>query len=669
MGPALGARRGGRERDAAVIRPRRLSVQLILWFTAIALVPLSIVTISAYLASKSALQDQVTTGLYAIARRQADQLATYVREREQNVATLSRAPGTIDALDDLGRAFAEGARPDQAPDMLGRQYRPFLSYYQAAFGYDDLALVLPDGRVVFSAQGRVPAGASLRADPHRRTALGLTFDRIRTLLDIDISDFAPSGEGDVAAYLGAPVLGRNRFLGVVVVRLNTDEIRKILSDHTGLGETGETLLNRRIDDNAVIMVPLRRGPDAPFTRRVPLGSSFGLPEQRSVQGSRGEGDAIDYQNRPVLAVWRYVPALGAGLVVKIDTDEAYAPIRHLTLLAIVLAGTTVALVVVAARSLAGSIARPVVALTDATSRIAEGDLTRRVEVAATNEIGQLARSFNRMTERLATSIEELTRTTAAKERIESELRVAHDIQMGILPKIFPPFPHRPEFDLHAMLEPAKAVGGDFYDFLLFDDEELYVVIGDVSGKGVPASLFMAVTLTLFRASITRGMPPGAVLTKLNRDLCVGNASSLFVTVFCARVDVRTGLLAFANGGHNPPYHVTPTGAPSPLPPPGGTVLGIVEDASFSEGVLRLAPGDTLVLFTDGITEATNEHEELYGDDRLLASLETHRQLPRAQSVVEAIAGDVRQFVGNAPQYDDQTMLVVRYRGPVEVDQH
>ena len=209
-----------------------------------------------------------------------------------------------------------------------------------------------------------------------------------------------------------------------------------------------------------------------------------------------------------------MPALAAGLVVKMDADEAYAPVRQLTLLAMILAGTTIALVVVAARSLARSISDPVVTLTDATSHIAEGDLTRRVEVAATNEIGQLARSFNRMTERLAKSIDELTSTTAAKERIESELRVAHDIQMGILPKIFPPFPHRPEFDLHAMLEPAKAVGGDFYDFLLFDNEELYVIIGDVSGKGVPASLFMAVTLTLFRSSVRRGISPGALVDKV-----------------------------------------------------------------------------------------------------------------------------------------------------------
>ena len=668
MGRPLGQRRTDANAEPTVRGTSRLSVQLIAWFLAIALVPLAIVTVSTYLAAERALRDQVTTSLYAIARRQVAQIATYVREREQNVATLSRMPETIAALVDLGRAPVSAAAPRREFDSIDQRYRPFLAYYQEAFGYDDLLLVVPDGRVVFSARAPDAAGINLRADPHRTTGLGVSFDRARTLMDIDFSDFALSSEGDIEQFLAAPVFGKSTLLGVVILRLDGAEIFRIVSDRTGLGETGETLLNRRIGDDAVIMVPVRGGFDPPFTRRVALGSPFGIPTQRAVQGSRGEGVVIDHWNRRVLAVWRYMPALAAGLVVKMDANEAYAPARQLTLLAMILAGTTIALVVVAARSLARSISDPVVTLTDATSHIAEGDLTRRVEVAATNEIGQLARSFNRMTERLAKSIDELTSTTAAKERIESELRVAHDIQMGILPKIFPPFPHRPEFDLHAMLEPAKAVGGDFYDFLLFDNEELYVIIGDVSGKGVPASLFMAVTLTLFRSSVRRGMPPGALLTKLNRDLCVDNTSSYFVTVFCACLDVRTGSLVFANGGHNPPYHVTAVGGTSALPAHGGPVLGLLEQASFGEGALRLAPGDTLVMFTDGITEATNSEDDLYGDDRLRGSLETHPQPARAKSIVNAIAADVGRFVGNAPQSDDQTILVVRYHGPGGIDQ-
>ena len=286
-------------------------------------------------------------------------------------------------------------------------------------------------------------------------------------------------------------------------------------------------------------------------------------------------------------------------------------------------------------------------LTDATSRIAEGDLSRRVEVTATNEIGQLARSFNRMTEQLANSIDELTRTTAAKERIESELRVAHDIQMGILPKIFPPFPHRPEFDLHAMLEPAKAVGGDFYDFLLFDDEELYFIIGDVSGKGVPASLFMAVTLTLFRSSVGRGISPGALLTKLNRDLCVDNASSLFVTVFCARLEVGTGSLVFANAGHNPPYHVKASVRSRRCRVAAELSSGCWSRRHSTRAWLPWLPA-TRSCCSPTASPKRRTLKTSCGDDRLMASLETIRQLSRAESVVNAIAGDVRRFAGNAP---------------------
>ena len=278
--------KAGPDREPAVTRTRRLSLQLIGWFVAIALVPLAIVTVLTYLAAERALRDQVTTGLYATARRQANQIAMYVREREQNVATLSRLPGTIDALEDFARAFARTAGPSPSFETLDQQYRAFLSDYQEAFGYDDLSLVVPDGRVVFSARRREAVGINLRTDPHRTTGLGLSFDRIRTLLEIDFSDFAPSDEGDVAAFLAAPVLRKNTLLGVVILRLNSKEILRIVSDHTGLGDTGETLLNRRIGNEAVIMVPLRHGSDAPFTRRVALGSPFGIPEQRAVQGPR-----------------------------------------------------------------------------------------------------------------------------------------------------------------------------------------------------------------------------------------------------------------------------------------------------------------------------------------------------------------------------------------------
>ena len=330
-----------RKAEANRERHGRLSVQLIAWFLAIALVPLAIVTVSTYLAAERALRDQVTTSPM---RRQTSGLRSPPTCASASRTSRSRMPGTIAALEDLGRV------PVSRPHPAGNSTRSTAlsavsSYYQEAFGYDDLLLVVPDGRVVFSARARTlrasicaPIHTGPQAWASRSIALGLSGHRFLRL--------RASSAGDIEQFLGAPS-SASTLLGVVILRLDGARDPRIVSDRTGLGETGETLLNRRIGDEAVIMVPVRGGLDPPFTRRVALGSRS-ASTQRAVQGSRGEGVVIDHWNRRVLAVWRYVPALAAGLVVKIDANEAYAPIRQLALLAIILAGTTIALVVVAA---------------------------------------------------------------------------------------------------------------------------------------------------------------------------------------------------------------------------------------------------------------------------------------------------------------------------------
>ncbi len=198
---------------------------------------------------------------------------------------------------------------------------------------------------------------------------------------------------------------------------------------------------------------------------------------------------------------------------------------------------------------AKTISRPIVDLTEMTRRIAGGDFTQRIAISAKNEIGALAASFNEMTRRLNESIEHLKATTAAKERIESELQIAHEIQMSMVPKIFPPFPDRSELDIFAALVPAKEVGGDLYDFFFIDDDHLCFAVGDVSGKGVPASLFMAVTKTLFRATAGNGTP-GEILARLNTDICRDNESCMFVTFFCGILNIRTGQVDYSNGGQS-----------------------------------------------------------------------------------------------------------------------
>src|SRR5499426_3836636 len=247
-----------------------------------------------------------------------------------------------------------------------------------------------------------------------------------------------------------------------------------------------------------------------------------------------------------------------------------------------------------------------------------------------------------------------------KERMEEALKLAHDIQMSMLPKVFPPFPERREFDIFATIAPAKEVGGDLYDFFFIDDDHLCFAIGDVSGKGVPASLFMAVTKTLFRATASNGGTPGEILARLNAKICRDNESCMFVTLFCAILNIRTGQVDYANGGHNLPYHLDQNGV-SLLESLGGRVLGLVEQTLYASGRIVLRPGEALLLYTDGVTEAMNPSETLYSDQRLAEFLRTNRgSAPR--QIIGDLIGDVKQFAGGAPQSDDITVLALSYFG-------
>jgi len=246
-----------------------------------------------------------------------------------------------------------------------------------------------------------------------------------------------------------------------------------------------------------------------------------------------------------------------------------------------------------------------------------------------------------------------------KERMEETLKLAHDIQMSMVPKIFPPFPDRSEFDIFATLVPAREVGGDLYDFFFLDDDHLCFAVGDVSGKGVPASLFMAVTKTLFKATAGNGGTPGEILARLNTEICRDNESCMFVTLFCGILNIRTGQVDYSNGGHNLPYYLHHEGV-SPLENFGGRALGLVTQSPYASGQIVLNPGDALVLYTDGVTEAMNPSETLYSDQRLERFLANNRGSSPRQMIGDLLS-DVRQFAGEAPQSDDITVLALLYR--------
>lgn len=285
---------------------------------------------------------------------------------------------------------------------------------------------------------------------------------------------------------------------------------------------------------------------------------------------------------------------------------------------------------------------------------------RLPEIRTQDEMGELHRAFDYLQKQLAIYVENLRITTATKEKIESEMRIANQIQMGMLPKIFPPFPERPEVDLHAMLKPAREVGGDLYDFFFIDDNKLCFAIGDVSGKGVPAALFMVVTRTLLRSVASKEIPLKDIVVLLNNSLSRENESQMFVTFFIGILNLETGELEYVNAGHNPPLHIKCRGPVTRLESTNDMALGFIEERPYHSGGILMSPGDYLVCYTDGVTEAENREQVLYGDDRLKEIMEAECGA-HPKEVVLRILDDVAEHVGTAPQSDDITVMVIKFK--------
>ena len=345
-----------------------------------------------------------------------------------------------------------------------------------------------------------------------------------------------------------------------------------------------------------------------------------------------------------------------------EIDQVAAPIRKqmFLLLGIILAigAAMVILVIAMAQRMSNGITGPIQGLGAGVMRIGSGDLDYRLDVRTNDEIEELANAFNKMVGDLQSYIKNLEQTTAEKERFEGELRVAHDIQMSFLKKIFPAFPDRGEFSLYATIKTAREVGGDLYDFSLLDESRLFFYIGDVSDKGVPASLIMAITMTLMkRASVQPGITPAGILRQVNQTLAEDNENVMFVTLLACILDLKTGELAFSNAGHNPPLILAADGKCSFLKLPDGLVLGVMTDAEYRDDTVRLGPGDMIVTYTDGVTEAMSPKKELYSEARLQETLS--RMAGRSvEDTIDAIIASVKAHAAGAPQSDDIAVLAV-----------
>lgn len=303
--------------------------------------------------------------------------------------------------------------------------------------------------------------------------------------------------------------------------------------------------------------------------------------------------------------------------------------------------------------------RPLKRFSESAREIATGrfDVTLP-QVHSKDEIRDLHDSLAYMQKSLSTYVNELKETTASKERIESELSIARDIQMGMIPKIFPPYPDRNDVDLHAILKPAKEVGGDLYDFYM-DGNRLYFLIGDVSGKGVPASLFMAITRSLFRTLSHQVLSPAKIVTEMNNSISDNNESNMFVTLIVGILDLETGVMKLCNAGHNPPILIHPDKHVSFLEFPTQIFVGVIEDFTYTDAEITLEKGSKLFLYTDGITEAENTEKELYGDDKLLEVLSANTS-SNVRTTVDVVVSSIANHVKEAEASDDLTILLIQY---------
>ena len=290
-----------------------------------------------------------------------------------------------------------------------------------------------------------------------------------------------------------------------------------------------------------------------------------------------------------------------------------------------------------------------------------GEAATQLETINTgNEIERMAKSFSSMVTELDRYMDELQSITAEKERISAELDVATRIQADMLPNRFPAFPDRNEFDLYATMDPAKEVGGDFYDFFLVDDDHLALVMADVSGKGVPAALFMVIAKTLIKNHAQMGGTPAEVLSYVNDTLCEQNEAELFVTVWMAIIEISTGKGLAANAGHEHPAIKRADGQWELVVYRHSPAVATMEGLKFKEHEFEIQSGDRLYVYTDGVAEATNKDNELYGTDRMLAALNREPDAD-PKKLLENVRKDMDEFVGEAPQFDDVTMMCVEWK--------
>ncbi len=463
----------------------------------------------------------------------------------------------------------------------------------------------------------------------------------------------------VPFYLGGGTDGPRRLGGVVACDISLEWLGEVMA-MLKLGKDGYGFIISK--NGTYISHPVRSlvMQDTIFSVLQRRGDfALRAVAQKMIAGQTGIASFVAVANNiDSWMAYAPVPSTGWSVILMLPKREVLSRIAALSRNAGIAGGGGLVLLMLAAFFIARGIARPVVRLSTAAHALAQDLDAPLPQFKGHDEVADLGHDFGYMRDELKHRMTELAETTAIKERIESELRLAADIQQSLIPKTFPPFPDLPEVDIYATLEPAREIGGDFYDFFFLDGQRICFAIADVSGKGVPAALFMVATRSFLRSLMREERSVARALERLNEQLEEENDACMFVTIFCGVIDLGTGECVYANAGHNPPLLASKDGALRVLDKPRGVILGVQPGVTYTEGEFTLAVGDSLVLYTDGVTEAMDKDGALFGDERLreVASASAGGDCRRyVADIRAAVAG----FAGDAEQSDDITLLVIR----------
>ena len=563
-----------------------------------------------------------------------------------------------------------------------------ISLFGASDQTNSCFVALPDGAFLVvddrSATKFAPDGSAVSYDPRTRPWYIQAVDRGKLIFtDVEIDAFT----GDIGIVCAMPVYQNGELAAVVGSDLFLTSMQTAIQNSENYGSFlcvvnnyGHVVFSPKAEGS----LRVEQGKNA-LDLRTSENGEFAALVRDAASGLTGLR-LVSIDGTMYYAIGAPIGTLGWSLISVCDAASAAQPsvmlhesyqaiqnkvteeYRHHTAhsknTALVLLIASAVLMLSGALVLGKRIVKPLNTITRRIAELSEGNLEFKMEDAyrTGDEVEELAECFASLSHKTVQYVEKVRTVTAEKERIGTELALATDIQAAMLPHIFPAFPDRAEFDIFASMDPAKEVGGDFYDYFLVDDDHLCMVIADVSGKGVPAALFMMASKIILQSCAMLGSSAAQILTKTNEALCTNNEAQMFVTVWLGILELSTGRLTCANAGHEYPAVAHAGGSFELFRDRHGFVIGGLEEARYREYELQLEPGSRLFVYTDGVPEATNADKELFGTERMLAAL-NQNLAASPQTLLAGVRTAVDGFVKDAEQFDDLTMLCLEYRGP------